>query len=125
MTLLTARRSSSVGRSASALTTLSANSRVPAVGAALSDETRARILLELAGAPAYPGDLAAFLETTRSNVSSHLTCLRGCGLVRAVPEGRNVRYELSDERLAAAFADLARIAVAEHCDQCDGRQRRL
>lgn len=94
------------------------------VGRALADRTRAAILMQLADGPAYPSDLAELLGTTRGNVSNHLTCLRGCGLVRAVPEGRSVRYELIDGRLAAVLQSLGRLAVAEHCDTCDGRRRR-
>ena len=93
------------------------------VGRALSDDTRAHILLLIADDPGYPGELAARLGTTRANVSNHLTCLRGCGLVRAVREGRNVRYELTDPRLARLLRDLSHVAIAEHCDTCDGRTR--
>jgi hypothetical protein len=32
-------------------------------------------------------------------------------------------YELADERLGVLLTELASIAVAEHCDYCDGRQR--
>lgn len=56
-------------------------------GHALSDETRTRILLELKTAPRYPSDLAETLAVTRQKLSNHLACLRGCGLVVAVPEG--------------------------------------
>lgn len=93
------------------------------VGRALADRTRAAILMQLAAGPAYPSELAELLGTTRGNVSNHLTCLRGCGLAHAIPEGRNVRYELIDARLAEALRNLATLAVAEHCDTCDGRRR--
>lgn len=93
------------------------------VGRALSDPTRAQILLQLARAASYPAELADRLDTTRANVSNHLTCLRGCGLVRAVPEGRKVRYELADDRFAHLLERLSDVAVAEYCDDCDGRRR--
>lgn len=76
------------------------------VGPALSDPTRWRILVTLLEGPAYPADLAAHLEVGRTNVSNHLTCLRGCGLVRATREGRQVRYDVASPRLAQALADL-------------------
>ena len=76
------------------------------VGTALADPTRRRILLVLLEGPAYPADLAARLEVGRTNVSNHLTCLRGCGLVRATREGRQVRYDLASPRLVHALADL-------------------
>jgi DNA-binding transcriptional ArsR family regulator len=75
-------------------------------GHALSDPTRARLLLALRDGPGYPAELADLLGTTRQNLSNHLTCLRGCGLVVAVPEGRRTRYELADPRLAHALGDL-------------------
>ena len=82
------------------------------VGKALADPTRCRILLQLLERPGYPAELAASLGLTRGNVSNHLTCLRGCGLVVGVPEGRRVRYELADPRLRHALADLAGIVLA-------------
>jgi DNA-binding transcriptional ArsR family regulator len=65
-------------------------------GHALSDPIRARLLLALREAPGYPADLAELLGTSRQNLSNHLACLRGCGLVVAVPEGRRTRYELAE-----------------------------
>ncbi len=77
------------------------------VGTALADPTRCRILLALVQGPAYPADLADSLELGRTNISNHLACLRGCGLVRSEREGRQVRYELASDRLAHALLDLA------------------
>jgi DNA-binding transcriptional ArsR family regulator len=93
--------------------TLASHGRVLArFGHALSDPTRCRLLLALRGRPAYPADLAEALGVTRTNLSNHLACLRGCGLVVAVPQGRRSRYELADRRLAHALADLVELALA-------------
>lgn len=81
-------------------------------GHALSDSTRARLLLALREGPAYPADLAEQLGVTRQNLSNHLACLRGCGLVVSVPEGRRSRYELADARLAHALGDLLGVVLA-------------
>ena len=81
-------------------------------GHALSDPTRARILLALRDRPSYPSDLADLLGVSRQSLSNHLTCLRGCGLVVAVPEGRRARYELADSRLAHALTDLMSVVLA-------------
>jgi len=81
------------------------------VGTALADPTRRRLLLRLVDGPAYPSDLADALSLTRGNVSNHLSCLRGCGLVSTVPVGRRVRYELADPRLAGALAQLASLVL--------------
>jgi len=81
-------------------------------GQALSDPTRARILLALREAPAYPADLADLIGVSRQVMSNHLACLRGCGLVTAVPEGRRTRYELADRPLAHALGDLLGVVLA-------------
>lgn len=81
-------------------------------GHALSDPTRARLLLALREAPGYPAELAEVLGVSRQNLSNHLACLRGCGLVVAVPEGRRSRYELADGRLRHALGDLLGVVLA-------------
>jgi DNA-binding transcriptional ArsR family regulator len=88
-------------------------------GAALSDPTRSRVLLALRDAPAYPADLAVLLGVSRQGLSNHLTCLRGCGLVVAVPEGRRVRYELADDRLRHALTDLLGVVLAVDEKYCN------
>jgi ArsR family transcriptional regulator, cadmium/lead-responsive transcriptional repressor len=82
------------------------------IGRALADPTRCRLLIALLDGPTYPAALAAALGLTRANVSNHLSFLRGCGLVVTTPEGRQVRYELADARLAHALADLADLVPA-------------
>lgn len=81
------------------------------IGRALADESRRRILIELLDGPAYPAELAQRLGLGKANTSNHLSCLRGCGLVLAEPEGRKVRYELADERLADGLRMLVAVVV--------------
>lgn len=88
-------------------------------GHALSDPIRARLLLALRESPGYPADLADLVGTTRQNLSNHLACLRGCGLVVAVPEGRRTRYELSDPQLAHALRDLLGVVLAVDPRACE------
>ncbi|MCG2621645.1 metalloregulator ArsR/SmtB family transcription factor [Arthrobacter sp. I2-34] len=87
-------------------------------GYALSDPTRARILLALREAPAYPSDLADLIGVSRQSLSNHLACLRGCGLVASVPEGRRSRYELADARLGHALGDLLGVVLAVDPEAC-------
>jgi DNA-binding transcriptional ArsR family regulator len=87
-------------------------------GYAVSDPTRARILLSLSTTTAYPSDLADSLGVSRQSMSNHLTCLRGCGLVVAVPDGRRTRYELADGRLGRAIRDLLGVVLAVDPDCC-------
>ncbi len=82
------------------------------LGSALADNTRRRLLVALARAPGYPAELAVELDESRQNVSNHLACLRGCGLIVATPEGRRMRYELVDARLAQALRELVELSLA-------------
>ncbi|MBV6763046.1 metalloregulator ArsR/SmtB family transcription factor [Rhodococcus opacus] len=81
-------------------------------GYALSDSTRTQILLSLRSRPGYPSDLAEKIGVSRQILSNHLSCLRGCGLVVAVPEGRRARYELADPRIGQALDDLIGLVLA-------------
>lgn len=85
------------------------------VGTALADPTRRRVLVQLIDGPGYPAEMADAFGTTRANLSNHLTCLRQCGLVTATAEGRRVRYELADNRLAEALSILASLDLPGHC----------
>ncbi|RJQ77692.1 ArsR family transcriptional regulator [Pseudonocardiaceae bacterium YIM PH 21723] len=82
------------------------------LGRALADPTRCRILVALLDGVSYPAQLAEKLDLTRSNVSNHLTCLRGCGLVVATHEGRQVRYALADAHLHRALSELVQVVLA-------------
>ena len=89
------------------------------IGKAMADPTRCRILLALLDGPAYPAHLAATLGLGRANCSNHLTCLRGCGLVIATPQGRQVRYELADPGLRHALENLLAVVLAvDTCQPC-------
>lgn len=107
---------------------LTLSSRVDAMnrlGRAMSDATRSRILVHLLREPGYPARLAEDLGLTRTNVSNHLACLRGCGIVVAVPEGRMTRYEIADPHLTRALEALVDVILAvddgEGCidEDCD------
>jgi DNA-binding transcriptional ArsR family regulator len=87
-------------------------------GHALSDLTRTRVLLALREGPQYPADLADLAGVTRQAMSNHLACLRGCGLVVSIPEGRRTRYELSDARIGHALDDLLALVLVVDPDCC-------
>ena len=93
------------------------------VGTAMADGVRRGILLRLIDGSAYPGELAHEMGESRANISNHLACLRGCGLVGATREGRQIRYDLADRKLAKALRLLAQVELvveAGHAD-LDGR----
>ena len=83
---------------------------------ALADPTRRWVLVHLAGGAGYPAEMAEQFGTTRANLSNHLACLRECGLVTATAEGRRVRYELADGRLADGLRILASLDLPGSCE---------
>lgn len=87
------------------------------LGRAMADATRSRILLSLLEAPGYPAQLARDLGLSRTNVSNHLACLRGCGIVVSEPEGRKTRYEIADPHLATALTALINVTLAVDEDE--------
>ncbi len=106
------------------LTCETRESALARLGRALADPTRCRILTALLDGVNYPGQLAAALGLTRSNVSNHLSCLRGCGLVVATYEGRQVRYTLADPHLARALSELVQVVLAvEPTEDCADEDR--
>ncbi|TFB82281.1 ArsR family transcriptional regulator [Cryobacterium flavum] len=82
------------------------------LGRAMADPTRSRILFSLLERPGFPGALARELQLSRSNVSNHLACLRGCGIVAVVPEGRSTRYEIADPHVTRALIALMDVVLA-------------
>ena len=90
------------------------------LGYALSDPTRTGVLLALRNGPAYPSDLADTLGVSRQVMSNQLACLRGCGLVEAVPEGRRSSYRLTDPHLAPALGELLQVVLSFDPSCCTG-----
>ena len=93
------------------------------VGTAMADGVRRQILVQLLDGPSYPADLATELGEGRANISNHLACLRGCGLVRATREGRQIRYAIANRTLARALrllCELELVVELGHTD-LDGR----
>ncbi|TPW71614.1 helix-turn-helix transcriptional regulator [Schumannella sp. 10F1B-5-1] len=102
--------------------TLTHTAALARLGYALSDETRTRVLLALREAPAFPSDLADALEVSRQSMSNHLACLRGCGLVEGIRDGRNTWYRLADPHLAPALDDLLRLMLVVDPGCCAGEE---
>lgn len=90
------------------------------LGHALSDPTRAGVLLALRESPRYPSDLAEALGVSRQVMSNQLACLRGCGLVEAIPDGRRTWYRLADSHLAPALDELMRVVLFVEPGCCTG-----
>ncbi len=68
----------------------------------LSDPTRVRLLHLLLEAPETGrtvGELVAAIGAPQGRVSTHLGCLRWCGLVQPYREGKYVYYRITDPRV--------------------------
>jgi DNA-binding transcriptional ArsR family regulator len=90
------------------------------IGLALADPIRRAVLVRLLAGTQCPSDLADAIGTSRSNLSNHLACLRGCGLIRARRAGRHLHYDLVSEQLADALRTLLVVAATlPTCDEHD------
>ncbi len=69
-----------------------------------SDPSRLSIIEALRDGPHTVGEIIAATGLSQSNVSNHLGCLRGCGLVVAERDGRFMTYHLSDDRVGDILA---------------------
>ena len=69
-----------------------------------SDPSRLSIIDALHAGPLTVGEIVDATGLTQSNVSNHLGCLRGCGLVVAERQGRYMTYHLSDDRVGDILA---------------------
>lgn len=87
---------------------------------ALSDPTRARVVLALAGGERTVSALVAWLALPQSHVSRHLAVLRAAGVVAARREANHVYYRLADAHVgrlvqqAFAHAEHVRLGLPDH-----------
>lgn len=86
-----------------------------------SDPSRLAILDALRTGSLTVTEIVTITGLGQSNASNHLGCLRDCGLVVAKQQGRYMRYQLSDSRVAAILglsegllADVAK-GLCNHC----------
>ena len=80
-----------------------------------SDPSRLSILETLLDGPRKVNEIVMATGLSQPNVSSHLSCLRDCGLVSTQSQGKFVIYQLSDPRVneilnlsSSLLADVAR-----------------
>lgn len=70
----------------------------------LADPTRLVIVRRLAAGEARVVDLTAELGLPQSTVSSHVACLRECGLIDYRPQGRSSVYRVTHPELIELLA---------------------
>jgi DNA-binding transcriptional ArsR family regulator len=76
----------------------------------LSDPTRLAILLSLQGGERSVREIVEVVGSSQSNVSNHLACLKGCGLVIDRPaERRQVFYRIATEEVAGLLQAAERV----------------
>ena len=80
----------------------------------LSDVTRLAIISRLRVGEARVVDLVKDLGLAQSTVSAHLACLRGCGLVVARPQGRQMFYSLTASDVVDLLGDAEAILERTH-----------
>lgn len=78
----------------------------------LSDPSRLAIVEAVRGGARSVGEIVCETGLGQSNVSNHLACLLGCGLVVREQRGRHAFYRLADDRVGALLA-LADALLAE------------
>jgi ArsR family transcriptional regulator len=93
-----------------------------------ADPTRLAVVQALAKGERRVADLVAEVGSSQPNVSGHLACLKGCGLVHDRPEGRQVFYRIaSPEVLELLEAAERLLAVHGHrvklCPRLTSRRR--
>ncbi len=81
-----------------------------------ADPSRLLLLTLLSEGERCVSELVEHTGLTQSNVSSHLTCLRDCGLVTSRQAGRFVYYSLADLGVEAMLAT-AGAMLARHANQ--------
>lgn len=85
-----------------------------------ADPSRLSIMEALRDGEMTVSEIVEATGHSQSNISNHLACLRGCGLVVAEQDGRYVRYRLSDPRVEEllALADELLADVARGVYEC-------
>lgn len=80
---------------------------------AIGDPTRRRILdLLLADGASTATALSQHVPVSRQAVTKHMAVLDRAGLVKATAVGRERRYDVDQEQLARAVAELASVQAA-------------
>ena len=85
-----------------------------------ADPSRLAILEALREGARTVNEIVKETGLNQPNVSNHLSCLRECGLVASTQQGRYVRYQLSDARVAGlmGLADELLAEVARGVYEC-------
>lgn len=90
-----------------------------------ADPTRLAILEALLAGEKSVGEIAVEMDSSSANVSAHLACLTGCGLVQGEKRGKYVYYRVKER----GVRDLIKIAgqilarVSQQVYECTRNER--
>lgn len=88
----------------------------------LSDPTRLSILLALLDGERRVTDIVGLVRSSQSNVSNHLACLKGCGLVVDRPgDRRQVFYSIAGQEVRDLLIASQRLLIeaGHHVRLCE------
>lgn len=92
-----------------------------------SDKTRLQILDCLLEEEKTVSQIVTAIQGNQSNISQHLSCLKGCGIITGRQEGKYVYYQLANEKikLLLAMFDEALVEVESKVACCEQNETLL
>lgn len=86
-----------------------------------SDKTRLQILDCLLEEEQTVSQIVNAIQGNQSNISQHLSCLKGCGIITGRQEGKYVYYQLANDKikLLLAMFDEALLEVESKVACCE------
>lgn len=92
-----------------------------------SDKTRLQILGCIKDKEKTVSQIIEEIQGNQSNISQHLTCLKGCGIIVGRQEGKYVHYSLRNEQIKQFLSIMedvsmqveGEVAACEKNDQMD------
>lgn len=73
---------------------------------ALNNQIRLAILAALKSGKKNVTELTTLIDAKQSNISQHLACLRGCGLIRQTRQGKYYYYELVNSEVSRLLDEM-------------------
>ncbi len=90
-----------------------------------SDKTRLQILHSIKDKELTVSQIVEELKGNQSNISQHLACLKGCGIIVGRQEGKFIYYSLRNEQIKQLLhmMDVVFSQVEEEVAACDKNDR--
>lgn len=90
-----------------------------------SDKTRLQILHSIKNKEMTVSQIVDELKGNQSNISQHLTCLKGCGIIVGRQEGKYIYYSLRNEQINQLLdmMDVVFNQVEEEVAVCDKNEQ--